>query len=301
MDKRKVGNTKQIISAYNLELKDGAGYGKQCVLVNNGGLEVMFNADNALDIAWAKFNGVNLSFLSKNGINSNNAPFAERFEGGFLYTCGLDNVSGCESDKPIHGSLHSKKAESVRYEIFDDKVIVCGTIKNTVLFGQNLTLNREFTIYCDKIEINDTIINEGFSDAEYVLLYHINFGYPLLDSCAKIEFDEVETIPAHKWSGSAIKDCKIVTEPLDEGTEDLFYHILKDGKVSISNPEQNIKCQMEYDTNKFPFLLEWKNLFSGDYVIGLEPATTRFDEYKKIKISPQQKEQLKLTISLSKI
>ena len=58
---------------------------------------------------------------------------------------------------------------------------------------------------------------------------------------------------------------------------------------------------MSYDLDKLPFLLEWKNLFSGDYVIGLEPSTTRFDDYKKIKIRPQQKDELKLTINFKKI
>ena len=71
MEKQKLGNVKQIISAYQMQMQDGSGAGKRFVLVTNGALEVAFNADNALDIAWVKYHGQNISFLSKVGFNSN--------------------------------------------------------------------------------------------------------------------------------------------------------------------------------------------------------------------------------------
>lgn len=301
MDKRKVGNTKQVISAYNLELKDGASYGKQCVLVHNGGLEVMFNADNALDIAWIKFNGVNISFLSKNGLNSNDGEFRNKFDGGFLYTCGLDNVSACEKDKAVHGSLHYRKASNVGYVIDDEKVTVSGTIYNTALFGENLIFKRNYTVYNNKVEVSDIIENAGYKDASYALIYHVNYGYPFLDSSLELDFDAKQTLPANAKSKDTINDCKIITEPLDDGSEDLFYHVLNQGKVTLCNKVQGVKCVMDFDTNKLPYLLEWKNLFSGDYALGIEPSTTRFDEYKKVTLKPAQQEKLGFTVTFEEV
>ena len=34
--------------------------------------------------------------------------------------------------------------------------------------------------------IDDTLINEGYADEQYCLLYHVNVGYPMLDKDAKI-------------------------------------------------------------------------------------------------------------------
>ena len=90
MNERKVGNKAQIRFAHEIFIAD-----KRCILVQNGALELLFNKDNALDIVWAKYKGVNLSFLSKNGLNDGARDFVGNFEGGFLYTCGMDNVSSC--------------------------------------------------------------------------------------------------------------------------------------------------------------------------------------------------------------
>ena len=297
MEKRKVGNLKQLISAYELELKDGSAYGKKCVLVHNGRLEVMFNAHNALDIAWVKFNGVNVSFLSKNGLNSNEEAFRNKFDGGFLYTCGIDNLSGCVKEKAIHGSLHSKKADNVYYVIDEDVVTVHGKLYCTELFGQNLIFERNYKVYPDKIEINDKVVNAGYTEAEYVALYHTNFGYPFLDSGIEVAFDQKETIAANQKSKDTISDCKTIVEPEDIGSEDLFYHVLNKGEVSLKNNKLKIGCTMRYDTSVFPYLIEWKNLFSGDYVLGIEPSTTRFDEFKKVKISAGESHDLKIDVT----
>ena len=301
MDIKKVGNTKQIISAYDLELKDGSACGKRCVLVNNGRLEVMFNAHNALDIAWVKFNGINVSFLCKNGLNSDQGAFINKFEGGFLYTCGLDNLSTCVKDKPMHGSLHAKKAENVYYQIDGEVVTVCGKILCTALFGENIVFERAYKVYSDKIEINDKIINQGLADADYAILYHTNFGYPFLDSGLELAFDQLETIAANQKSIDTLKDCKKIVDPVDVGSEDLFYHVMNKGEVSLKNHKLKIGCTMSYDTKTFPYLVEWKNLVSGDYVLGIEPSTTRFDQYKTVKIAAGESHDLKMSVTFENI
>lgn len=300
MNKKKLGNSKQLISAYQMEIKDGSAIGKKIVLVNVGAMEVMLNADNALDIGWVKYHGQNVSFLSKNGFNSNVGPFGEKFEGGFIYTCGLDNVSSCDKSKTIHGSLHYRKAENVNCVIDDDKVEVFGTIYNTVLFGQNLVLHRHYTITADKIIVDDRIENQGFSDTDYVILYHVNFGYPFLDAGLKLSFDQEKTLPANEKTKNTLDLAKVITEPEDIGSEDLYYHVLKKGEVNLTNDKIGISCKMEYDTSLLPYLVEWRNLISGDYVLGIEPSSTRFDEFKKVTVKPEQSVNLGLTLIFNK-
>lgn len=304
MDKsiiKKLSNIKQLISAYDFEVIDGQARGKRMILVNNNRLEVCFNADNGLDIAWVKFAGVNVSFLSKNGFNTNEGVFGERFEGGFLYTCGLDNVSACVKDVAIHGSLHLRKAQNVNYFTDDDKVIVTGELCTTKLFGKDLWIKRKYTVTANNITIDDTIINKGYVDCDYVLLYHINFGYPFLDEGLNFEINNVKTIAANTTPQENINTCKDFTAPKDTGLEDLFYHYLSEGKAVLQNNNVNIKCTMTYDIEKLPILVQWKNLYSGDYVLGVEPATTRFDEFKMNTLKPDQSENFTVNIKFENI
>ena len=293
----KVGNSKQLISAYDFEIKNGLGAGKRIVLVNNNLLEVAFNADNALDIAWLKYKGVNVSFLSKNGLNNNNPPFGAQFEGGFLYTCGLDNVSACEKDKAIHGSLHSRKADNLSINTYEDTVVISADVYTTMLKGINLVLHREYTVTENCVSINDTVINKGFEDADYVLLYHVNFGYPFLDEGLKLEFDAVNSYPANPHTN--VDDCKIITGALKKDTENLYYHYLKNGTVNLTNEKLGMHCQFDFDMTALPLLVQWKNLFKGDYVLGIEPATTRFEEYKKNPIKSGERHGFNLSLKFS--
>jgi hypothetical protein len=159
----------------------------------------------------------------------------------------------------------------------------------------------EYTVTENNVLINDTIINNGYVDTDYVLLYHTNFGYPFLDAGLDLDFDNTLTLPANTTPKENIPYAKTIVEPKDVGNEDLFYHFLKEGKVSLTNSNLKIKCVMSYDTQKLPVLLEWKNLFSGDYVLGIEPSTTRFDEYVKKVLTPGQSENYQLNISFSNI
>ena len=57
---------------------------------------------------------------------------------------------------------------------------------------------------------------------------------------------------------------------------------------------------MDFDQLNFPYLVEWKNLYANNYVLGIEPSTTRFDDYKKIKLAPQEKRNLNMTVKFEK-
>ncbi len=294
---KKVGNTKQVISVYDLEIQNGIAKGKRLILANNNALEVAFNADNALDIAWVKYKGVNVSFLSKNGLNNNTGIFSEQFEGGFLYTCGLDNVSACDKSRPIHGSLHARKAENVTTFTDNEKITISADVYTTALKGVNLKLHREYVVTANSLSFNDTVINCGFTDSDYVLLYHVNFGYPFLDKDFVLDFDAISSFPANATTN--IEDCKVITDAKPKQGEELYYHYLKDGVVKMKNPSLDIECVMHFDMKALPLLVEWKNLFEGDYVIGIEPATTRFDEYKKNPIKPGEEHKFNVSVKFN--
>ena len=297
--KRKLGNSRQIVSVYDLSFNGGKEAGKHCYLVTVGHMEVLFNLDNALDIVWVKYRGENISFLSKNGLNGNIGEFKDKFEGGFLYTCGMDGINTCVDGVPVHGSLHYQKAEDVFYRVFDDKVIVGGFVRRTALFGKDLSLERCYTVTQDGIEICDNVANNSFLDTKYVLLYHINYGYPFLDEKLKIDMPLVKSEGVTVESRENIEQQFTITSPVDDGVEEVFYNYIKKGEVHLQNDALGINCFMCYDIDDFPVTVQWKSMVSGDYALGIEPSTSRFDDFKMrtIKSGERKKYQIKINFS----
>ena len=292
MDKRKVGNVTQVRFA-----KDAFIDGKNCILVQNGVVEVLFNKDNALDIVWVKYKGVNISFLSKNGLNDGARDFVGNFEGGFLYTCGMDNVSSCVDGKPVHGSLHYKKCDRAYAYEAEEGIYICGEVKESTLFGKNLCLKRVFTVTETSISIQDTLKNQGYLDTDYVLLYHVNYGYPFLDECLRIQMPNEKSEPLTEVADKNKADMFRITAPIDGGDEHVYYQTLKEGCVRLENPEKGIAVEMCYDVQDFPVTLEWKSMISGDYALGIEPSLTRFDRFAMRTLKPSEEKRYKIEIN----
>ena len=295
MDYRKVGNKSQMLFAKEICMDN-----KRCILVQNGALEVLFNKDNALDITWVKYKGINVSFLSKNGLNDGARDFVGNFEGGFLYTCGMDNVSSCVDGKPVHGSLHYKKCDLAYAYEKDGIIYVCGEVKESALFGKNLVMKRCFTVTENSISIADTLENQGFLETDYVLLYHVNYGYPFLDECLKMEVPAIASDPLTEVAKQNKADMFRITAPVDGGDEHVYYHTLAKGQVKLVNPDKEIAVEMCYDVEDFPVTLEWKSMISGDYALGIEPSLTRFDVFQMRKLQPSEQKTYRITINFSK-
>ena len=292
MNEKKLGNKAQLRFAQEIVIAD-----KRCILVQNGELELLFNKDNALDIVWAKYKGVNLSFLSKNGLNDGARDFTGNFEGGFLYTCGMDNVSGCVSGKPVHGSLHYKKCDLAYAYEKEGVIYVTGEVRECALFGKNLLMTRRFEVRENALLIQDTVENLDYKDTEYVLLYHINYGYPFLDECLQLDVPAIQSDPLTEIAAKRKAEMFTITPPIDGGDEDVYYHTLSKGQVRLTNPEKNITVEMVYDTADFPVTLEWKSMISGDYALGIEPALTRFDNFKMMALKAKENRTYKIKIN----
>ena len=60
---------------------------------------------------------------------------------------------------------------------------ITGKIKQTKIFGPSLELRRTIsgTIGQASIRIHDEVINIGNTPAPHMILYHFNFGWPLVD------------------------------------------------------------------------------------------------------------------------
>ena len=134
----KINNIEQVCSVKRLKYVSGRAKDLEILLVNNGKLAFELLVDKCLDIGTLYHEGTNISFLTAGGLNSAESEFDANFNGGFLYTCGLDTIGG--RAMPIHGRIHNIPAEVIKTEVSENGVEIVGVIKQSSLFGEKLLI-----------------------------------------------------------------------------------------------------------------------------------------------------------------
>ncbi len=278
MDGR-ISNYQQIGSLRRYSLMDGTAQGLEVLDCDNGKIRFLLNVSKACDMMQLYHKGQNMSFVSKNGFTKRELPFLNRFEGGMLYTCGLDNVGGREGYE-LHGTFHNTPAQILRATCDEAGILVEAVIRNSALFGQNLVMKRKiFTAMgSDRVTLEDTLVNAGYQDAEYCLLYHINVGYPMLDAGARLVGDIVRCTPRTPWSKENEAAHREMVQPTPNEEEMCYYLELKQPEISLVNDQLGKKLTVSYSPDTLPHFVEWKSMVCGDYALGLEPATTQLDD-----------------------
>jgi hypothetical protein len=295
---KRVGDISQIAGAKPYTLESGKARGIRTVDVKTGGgLDFTVLPDRGMDIAWADYKGIALSFISKTGVVSPvyyepaGNGFLRSFYAGLLTTCGLTYMGAACMDegKPLglHGRASNTPAEDVcitnEWEADDFVMKVRGKIRESAVFGENITLTREITAKLgdNRLVISDTVENCGFECQPLMLLYHFNFGFPLLDSGTKLILPEGTASARDKEAEKGIDRLNEFSGPVHGYSEQVFYHdlIAKDHSevtVSLFNKElgdSGLGVDLTYNSKQLPYLIEWKQMGEGDYVVGLEPAT----------------------------
>lgn len=277
----------QVASLRRYTITEGRGKGLDVIDCDNGKIRFLLNVTKACDMMQLYYKGQNVSFISKNGFMAREIGFLNRFEGGMLYTCGLDSVGGREGYEE-HGSFHNTPAQIIHAECNDKQIVVEAEIRSTELFGRNLTLRRRITadIGSDTVSVQDTLVNESYRDEDYCLLYHVNVGYPMLDDGAKVVANSDVCLPRTPWSEKHVETAYQMSAPVPNMEETCYYLEPKSNAVSLVNEKLGRSFTVSYSGDTLPNFLEWKSMASGDYALGLEPSTTKLDDqfaYRTVK------------------
>ena len=274
-----VSNFAQIASIRRYELTEGKERGLRVIDCDNGRLRFLLNECKALDMMQLFDRGVNVSFISKNGFTAREIPFSKRFEGGMLYTVGLDSA-GAREGFPLHGTFHNIPAKVIEAVCDENGIRVVAEIEDTELFGKNLVMRRVVTsaLGSDSVAISDTLENRGTRAENYCLLYHVNIGYPLLDDGVKILLDADGIIPRTPWAAQNVASFQQMSAPV-AGQEEMCYFLkCKTPRVTLKNQKLSKNFTLEWSGETLPEFIEWKSMATGDYALGLEPSTTMLDE-----------------------
>ena len=327
-----MGDISQLASTKRYELTDGKAKGIEAVDIKTGtGFEFTVLPGRGMDIAWASFRGVPVSYLSKAGIvspayyESEGMNWLRNFFAGLMTTCGLSNVGGpCEEEDPVigcekfglHGRISNTGADnvSIKEEWLGNEftMSVSGRVRQSRLHGENLTLKREVTARMGRnvLNIKDIIENEGFTEQPLMLLYHINIGYPILDDGSRFIGSSKAVIPMDKTAEERIKQYDRFCAPIRGARENCYHHdFYTDAEGStyagIVNDKLELGAYIRFDKNQLSKFTEWKMMNESEYVLGMEPANCypigRTEERKRgdlESIKPGQKKQIDLEIGI---
>lgn len=279
-----IGHESQLYGVEEHKFCGGKGDGLRLLEVNNGrGVMFTVSVDRCGDISRLYFNGKNLGYFSPCGYvapqyyDNQGAGFLKSFTAGFFTTCGLTAVGSPCNDNgeelPLHGNIANTPAETVNYWV-DDSIHIILTVRDASPFGHKLLLTREYECPLDRDEIiiKDKVKNIGFDETPYMILYHMNMGYPLLTENSVVTLNNKGVAPRNDRAKEGIQNALIMEKPQHGFEEQCYYFDMVEGVAKIYSPEIETSVTINYDINELPCFTEWKMMGEGEYVLGLEPG-----------------------------
>lgn len=289
---------RQLADIRLVTLEDGPERGVRAALCRTGGgLAFTVLIDRGLDIGHADYQGIPLAWQSGTGAAdpARHEPvglgWLRTFHGGLLALCGL-TTAGFSGDAPVDPAngealgLHGRVGTIPAYDVRIDREVtdrgmtlrLHGTVDEVSLFGPKLRLQRtlEFDGGGAEIRIVDTVRNFGGLPAPLMVLYHLNFGFPLLSPVSVMTSPSARIVPRDAAAEPGLDEWNHFIAPQPGYAEQVFWHHL-DGhagevEATIQNPALGVGMAVRFDASTLTHLTEWKQMGFGDYVLGIEPG-----------------------------
>jgi hypothetical protein len=143
-----------------------------------------------------------------------------------------------------------------------------------------LTSTVRMTLGSNRLTIHDVVENLASAPAEMQLLYHLNFGPPLLQENAivSVPFDEVA--PQTPRAADGLSEYTRYRAPTPGYTEQVYLFRPAAGSngetcALLSNAARDRGAAVHWNVRQLPCFTVWKNTIplADGYVTGLEPAT----------------------------
>ncbi len=297
--RRRVGNMDQIAGIRLVQLDDGNERPTRAAIIHTGsGLEVTVLLDRCLDIPSASFCGKAMGWRSTTGDVGPQYYEAEwlrwlrSYFGGLVTTCGLMNVGAPTEESGLlgtglHGRIGNTPARNIKvtqeWQGNDYVLSITGAMRETVVFGENLTLTRTVSTKLGerRFWIHDVVTNQGFKKTKYMLLYHCNIGWPALDGGSEMISPSRFVAPRDAEAEDGKKNWYKMDPPIHNYAEKCYYHDMapaRDGSVTVALVNDGFErgegfgVYVKYNKKELPRFVQWKQMGEQDYVIGFEPC-----------------------------
>jgi hypothetical protein len=185
----------------------------------------------------------------------------------------------------LHGRAGNTPASKVEVEIADKapyEITVRGLLKEDTFKKAKLETwtelryvpgSHSWTIY-------DTLTNQSDYPHDYQIIYHSNFGQPILEEGARFIAPLKSISPFNEYAKKGLNDWQTYAGPA-KGFDEMVFNMVPladaQGKTiaGVVNKAGNKGASIEFDTHQLPLLTLWKNTdtLKQGYVTGIEPGT----------------------------
>lgn len=239
-----------------------------------------------------------------------------------LVRCGLESNGAPEFDAegrlryPLHGKIANIPAHRVELCVDGDagRIQLSGAVDETRLFFNKLRLTTTYQtdVGSRLVSITDTVTNLSAEAGELELLYHINFGLPLLEPGSRVVLP-VRRLAPRDAVAAAVVDSWDSYPPETPGVKEAVYFMQLYGDAQgqtvavLQNAAGTRGIALRFSVNELPYFTLWKNPQAAvdGYVTGLEPGVNfpnrrSFEKEKGrvVRLEPGQNRTFHLTMEV---
>lgn len=320
-------------SAFKIQnnvLKGGKQEGSQVITISSGNFTIKVSPTRGMGILSVEGDGVRMGWDSPvdEVVNPSHITLESRGGLGWLdgfnemmVRCGFEwtghPVTADGMIYTLHGRAGNTPVSKLVVDVEDKApytITVKGLIKENTFKKSHLetwaTLSyvpgeKSFTV-------NDIVTNKGDYVRDYQIIYHSNYGTPILEEGAKFIAPVKEISPFNDYAVEGLQDWQTYlgpTKDFDEMVFNVYPYADEQGmtKVMLANKAGDMGAGIEFNVNQLPVLSLWKNTdtLKQGYVTGLEPGTsfaypvTIEREQKRVRqLEPGQSAEFSLTYYL---
>ncbi|GAB5403292.1 MAG: aldose 1-epimerase family protein [Aureliella sp.] len=280
-------------------LNGGASEGVELIVVDSGQVRAAICPTRGMSLWKANIDAVPCGWDSPvvGPVHPSHIPILD--EGGLgwlegfdelLVRCGLRSFGAPDFNGdgkmlyPLHGRIGNLPARDVKIDVDAEHSLltVSGQVLETRFLQYNLELRASYTFPFGQpvIEVNDTVTNRSSQPAGIQMLYHVNFGAPLLGKGAKFHTGSDRVVARNERAAIDIDTWDTYREPTPGYEEQVYFYGSRadeEGWASnvLTSPDAKTAVAVRHKADTLPYLTQWKNTVAEEdgYVTGLEPGT----------------------------
>ena len=283
----------------NVILKGGKQEGSELLTIKSEGLTINLSPTRGLGIVNVEGNGIRLGWDSpvKEIVNPKYMNLESRGGAGWLdgfnemmVRCGFEWTGhAVQADGmmyTLHGRAQNTPVSKLFVEVEDQApftITIRGLIKENTFKKSNFETwvairhvpgSKEFTVH-------DILTNLSDYDRDYQIIYHSNFGTPILEQGAKFVAPVKEISPFNEYAATGLKNWQTYQGPT-KGFDEMVYNIFpysdanNQTQVMLKSNASDKGVGIAFNTQQLPVLTLWKNTdtLKQGYVTGIEPGTS---------------------------
>lgn len=189
-------------------------------------------------------------------------------------------------DLTLHGKIANIPASEVEALIDNEPphlIKITGRVDERVFFGPQLELKTEISTIpgSNRINLKDSVTNRSSASQEFQLIYHCNYGAPLLEEGSRFVAPVKRVWPINDHSAPLIDKFDVYSGPIRGFVEQVYcIDPLADengfSAVMLRNRSSDKAVVMTFSLEQLPCLTLWKNTteIENGYVTGIEPGTS---------------------------